>query len=205
MYNPQARISSDTKRNLEASMVLRMLTVTALLVTFLPMGAAAQNASSVVSAASKAMGVDNLNSITYAGTARNGAFGQSKSIGDPMGPLNVTQITQYTRTINFGQSADPMALVSRATGPTQPPTVPGVPAPMPGVLNQNITNQQLGAGWNQALNFWTTPWGFVKGAAAAVGDQSFSHKSQGGQSVLSYSPPALKSPSGQPYRVTGYL
>ena len=88
--------------------------------------------------------------------------------------------------------------MSRATG-RQPPTVPGVPAPMPGVFNQNITNQQLGAGWNQALNFWTTPWGFVKGAAAAVADASFSHKSQGGQSVLSYSPPALKSPSGQPY------
>jgi hypothetical protein len=48
------------------------------------------------------MGVDSLNSITYSGTARNGAFGQSKAIGDPMGPVNVTQITQYTRTINFG-------------------------------------------------------------------------------------------------------
>ena len=33
-------------------------------------------------------------SITYS-YARNGAFGQSKSIGEPMGPVNLTQITQY--------------------------------------------------------------------------------------------------------------
>ena len=78
----------------------------------------------------------------------------------------MTQITQYTRTINFGQAADPTALVSRATGPTQPPTVPGVPAPMPGVFNQNITGQQASTNWAQALNIWTTPWGFLKGAAA---------------------------------------
>ena len=185
-------------------MALRTLSAAALLVALSWTTAAAQDARTVVAAAAKAMGTDTLNSITYSGTARNGAFGQSKSIGEPMGPVNLTQITQYTRTINF-QKGEPAALVSRATGPTQPPTVPGVPAPMPGVFNQNITNQQLGAGWNQALNFWTTPWGFVKGAAAAVADASFSHKSQGGQCVLSYSPPALKSPSGQPYRVTGYI
>jgi glyoxylase-like metal-dependent hydrolase (beta-lactamase superfamily II) len=185
-------------------MALRTLSAAALIVALSWTTAAAQDARAVVAAAAKAMGTETLNSITYSGTARNGAFGQSKSIGNPMGPVNLTQITQYTRTINF-EKGEPAALVSRATGPTQPPAVPGVPPPMPGVFNQNVTNQQLSAGWNQALNVWTTPWGFVKGAAAAVADSSFSHKSQGGQSVLSYSPPALKSPSGQPYRVTGYI
>ena len=184
-------------------MALRTFTAAVLFVTMSWTTAAAQDAKAVVAATAKAMGVETLNSITYSGTARNGAFGQSKTIGNPMGPVNVTQITQYTRTINF-EKGEPAALVSRATGPTQPPTVPGTPAPMPGVFNQNITNQQVSANWNQALNFWLTPWGFVKGAAAAVADSSFSHKSQGGQSVLSYSPP-LKSPSGQPYRVTGYI
>ena len=121
-------------------MALRTLTAAALFVALSWTTAAAQNASAVIAAASKAMGVDNLNSITYSGTARNGAFGQSKSIGNPMGPVNVTQITQYTRTITF-EKGEPNALVSRATGPTQPPTVPGTPAPMPGVFNQNITNQ----------------------------------------------------------------
>src|SRR5687767_6601063 len=182
-------------------MLLRTLTVAALLVTF-STGAAAQNASSVLAAASKAMGVDTLNSITFSGTARNGQFGQSKAIGNPLGPTNATQITQYTRTINLAPPAAPTDLVSRATGPTQPPTVPGAPAPMPGVFNQNITGAQAtGNNWNNALNFWTTPWAFLKGAAA----NNATVREQGGQQVVSFSPPNLKSPSGQMYTVTGYI
>jgi glyoxylase-like metal-dependent hydrolase (beta-lactamase superfamily II) len=182
-------------------MLLRTLTSAALVVTLLPLGAAAQNAGSVVAAAAKAMGVDSLNSITYSGTARNGQFGQSKAIGAPLGPVNTTVITSYTRTINFAPSSDRAALVSRATGPTQPPTVPGVPAPMPGVFNQNITGAQLDTNWNQALNVWTTPWGFLKGAAA----NNATVRQQGGQQVVSFSPGNLKSPSGQAYTVTGYI
>jgi len=173
----------------------------AILVTSVSTGAVAQNAGPVITAASKAMGVDNLNSITFSGTARNGAFGQSKAIGDPMGTVNVTRITQYTRTINFGRPGDPASLVSRATGPTQPPTVPGAPAPMPGVFNQNITGQQAGTNWNQALNITLTPWGFLK--AAAAGNATV--RQQGGQQVVSFSPAGFKSPSGQTYTVTGYI
>ena len=182
-------------------MLFRTLPVAMLLVSVLSIGATAQDAKSVVATASKAMGVDNLNSITYSGTARNGAFGQSKSIGEPMGPLNLTQITMYTRTINFGKAADPAALVSRATGPTQPPKVPGVPAPMPGVFNQNITGMQATTNWVQAQNIGTTPWGFLKGAAA----NSATVRQAGGQQVVSFSPANFKSPSGQTYTVTGYL
>src|SRR5687767_12295309 len=181
--------------------MLRRLTQAAILVAVLPAGLAAQSASPVVGAASKAMGVDTLNSVTYSGTARNGAFGQSKSIGDPMGSVNVTQITQYSRTITFGPASAPTALVSRATGPTRPPTVPGVPAPMPGVFNQNITGTQATTNYGQALNIWTTPWGFLKGAAA----NNATARQQGGQQVVSFSPANFKSPSGQPYTVTGYI
>ena len=181
--------------------MLRKPIVAALLVTFLSMSAAAQNASSVVAAASKAMGVDNLNSITFSGTATNGAFGQSKSLGNPLGTVNATRITQYTRTINFGPAANPMALVSRATGPTQPAPSADVPAPPAGVFNQNITGAQLGNNWGQALNVWTTPWGFLKGAAA----NNATVRQQGGQQIVSFSPANLKSPSGQAYTVTGYI
>jgi glyoxylase-like metal-dependent hydrolase (beta-lactamase superfamily II) len=181
---------------------MRLLTAATLAVALCTAGVAAQNdAGAVVAAASKAMGADNLTSITYSGSARTGAFGQSKAIGNPMHPNNVTRITQYTRTINFGQAASPMALVSRATGPTQPATVPGVPPPMPGVFNQNITGQQASGNWGQALNIWTTPWGFLKGAAA----NNATVRRQGGQQVVSFSPANFKSPSGQMYTVTGYI
>jgi len=182
-------------------MPLKTSASAALLVILSAGSAVAQNAGTVVAAASKAMGADTLTSITYSGTARNGAFGQSKSIGDPLGPVNVTQITQYTRAVNFGQPADPTALVSRATGPTQPPTVPGTPPPMPGVFNQNITGMQATNNWTQALNIWTTPWGFLKGAAA----NKATVRQEGGQQVVSFTPPGFMSPSGQPYSVTGYI
>ena len=61
----------------------RTMTVVILL-SLLAIRAAAQDAASVVATASKAMGVDTLNGITYSGTARNGAFGQSKAIGEPI-------------------------------------------------------------------------------------------------------------------------
>jgi glyoxylase-like metal-dependent hydrolase (beta-lactamase superfamily II) len=180
--------------------IVRLALAAFLLIT-LSTSAAAQDAASVVAASAKAMGADALTSITYSGTARNGAFGQSKDIGDPMGPVNVTQITQYTRTINFAAATDPSALVSRATGPTQPPTVPGAPAPAPGVFNQNITSAQAGGNWTQALNIWTTPWGFLKAAAANTATM----RRQGGQQIVSFTPANYKSPSGQTYTVTGYI
>jgi glyoxylase-like metal-dependent hydrolase (beta-lactamase superfamily II) len=179
----------------------RTLTGAALIVTVLSTGAGAQNANPVVAAASRAMGVDTLNSITYSGTARNGAFGQSKAIGDPLTPVNVTEITAYTRTINFAPPAAPTALVSRATGPTRPPTVPGVPTQPAGVFNQNVTGAQAANNWAQALTIWTTPWGFLKGAAA----NTVTVRQDGGQQVVSFSPATPKSPSGQSYTVTGYI
>ena len=184
-------------------MLQRHLTLTAIVVTVLSTGLPAQDAKAVIAASSKAMGIDTLNSITYSGTARNGAFGQSKGIGEPMGPVNLTLITQYTRTINFDKPVEGTLLVSRATGPTQPPTVPGAPAPTPGVFNQNITPTQAASLWGQAQNIWTTPWGFLRLAATS----NASVRQHGGQQVVSFSPEKLnlKSASGQPYRVTGYL
>jgi len=180
--------------------MLRTLTLASLLVTFLAPAAMAQDAATVVAAASKAMGADNLNSIAYAGTAQNGAFGQSKSIGNPMGPVNLTRFTHYTRTISFTPAENPAALVSRATGVAQLPTVPGVAPPVPSVFNQTITAQQA-TSWAQALNMWTTPWGFLKRASV----DNATVRRQGEQQIVSFSPANFKSPSGSTYTVTGYI
>jgi glyoxylase-like metal-dependent hydrolase (beta-lactamase superfamily II) len=179
----------------------RKFSAALIVATTLVAGVYAQNASTVISNASMAMGVNNLTSITYSGTARNGAFGQSKALGDPLGTVNNTQITSYTRTINFAAPAAPTDLVSRATGPTQPAPTADVPTPMPGVFNQNVTGQQAATNFAQALNVLTTPWGFLKAAAA----NNATVRAQGGQQVVSFTPPGFMSPSGLPYQVTGYI
>src|SRR5688572_3641687 len=69
------------------SMRFVRLASAAFLLAALSTSAAAQDGASVVAAASKAMAADTLTSITYSGTARSGAFGQSKDIGEPMGPV----------------------------------------------------------------------------------------------------------------------
>ncbi len=183
-------------------MLFRTLTGAALLVTFIASSAAAQNAGAVVAAASKAMGADTLTSITYSGSARNGAFGQSKALGDPLGTVNNTQIPVYTRTIRFTPAAQPTDLVSRAFGATQPAPTADIPTPMPGQFQQNITGQQATTNFGQALNVLTTPWGFLKAAATAT---NVTARAQGGQQVVSFSPAGFMSPSGLPYTVTGYI
>jgi glyoxylase-like metal-dependent hydrolase (beta-lactamase superfamily II) len=79
-----------------------------------------------------------------------------------------------------------------------PPTIPGVPPPQPGNFNQVIT--PANAAWTQQLQIWTTPWGFLKGAAA----NNATVRSDKTGNVVTWSPSA-KSPSGQPYRVVGYI
>jgi glyoxylase-like metal-dependent hydrolase (beta-lactamase superfamily II) len=173
--------------------MFRKLAVAAGIVTVLSLGAGAQDANTVVANATKAMGATGLSSLTYSGSAANGNFGQSKTIA---GPLAVTTISNYTRAIDLTQPA------SRATGATMPPTIPGAPPPQAGTFNQNIA--PANAAWTQQLEIWVTPWGFLKGAAA----NNASSRSQrvGGKAynVVSWSP-AQKSPSGQPYRLNGYI
>ena len=72
------------------------LAVAALFMTSLSTATVAQDATAVIGAASKAMGADGLNSITYTGSAATGNFGQSRNIA---GPLAVTTVTNYTRAI----------------------------------------------------------------------------------------------------------
>lgn len=162
------------------------------LTAWLSIGVVAQNAAAVVANASKTMGVETLRSITFSGTAQNANFGQSRNIANPWVTTGTTRITNYTRAIDFGQPA------SRAFGPTQPPAVPGAPAPMPGNFNQNITPAQNN--WTQQLEIWITPWGFLKGAAA----NNATMRQSGRLSAVSWSP-AIKAPSGQPYVVTGFI
>lgn len=167
--------------------------VTALLICMLLVSTSAQDAKTVIANASKAIGAEGLDSITYSGSAAIGNFGQSRSIS---ARLSSTSIRNYARTIDFRK---PM---SRATGDTFPPAVEGAPPPEPGTYDQTITPDNLA--WTEHLQIWTTPWGFLRGAAANNATVR-SRKIEGVQYQEVKWSPAQKAPSGKSYPVIGYI
>ena len=154
----------------------------------------AEDARSVVEAASKAMGVVDLKSITISGAAATGNFGQSRTISFG---LASTSIRNYVRTIDFTVPA------SHASGIAQPPAaVRGGPLPPTGIYEEMITPAT--PAWVQQMQIWATPWGFLVGAAANNATVK-SQKIDGVQYKAVTWSPAQKSPSGLPYKLTGYI
>ena len=62
----------------------------------------AQDAKTIVSNSSKAMGAENLNSITYYGSGANYNLGQSNNANGPWPQAN---LNDYRRSIDFTQPA----------------------------------------------------------------------------------------------------
>ena len=139
----------------------------------------AQDAKSVISTASKAMGIDNVNSVMFYGSGANFTLGQSNNAN---GPWPRTNLNDYTRAIDFTQSA------SRATAVTWSAPVTGGAAAQ-GAFNQNIT--AANNGWAQQLEIWITPWGFLKGAAA----NNATVRTQAGKTIVTWNS-MQKAPSG---------
>jgi glyoxylase-like metal-dependent hydrolase (beta-lactamase superfamily II) len=162
------------------------------LVAVFATASAAQDSKSVISNASKAMGVDGLNSVTFYGAGANFNLGQNNNSNAPWPRINAND---YVRTIDFTQPA------SRATWVTFAAPVTGGPAAQ-GNGQQNITPANMA--WAQQLEIWITPWGFLRGAAA--NNATVRAQTVGGRrfNVVTFNPP-VKSPGGQPYRVIGYI
>ncbi|MEY2853992.1 MAG: hypothetical protein RL030_1124 [Pseudomonadota bacterium] len=173
-------------------MKLRQLTF-GLLLSLAATTAWAQDAKSVIANASKAMGLDGLNSLYYYGSGKNFSLGQNNNanIPWPQTPLN-----DYVRAIDFSVPA------SRATWSTYAvPVTGGAAALQRG--QQNIL-PATASNWGQQLEIWTTPWGFLKGAAA--NNATAKRETVGGKAfqVVSWNAP-VKSPGGKDYRVVGYI
>ncbi|HVS25261.1 MAG TPA: MBL fold metallo-hydrolase, partial [Gammaproteobacteria bacterium] len=154
--------------------------------------ASAQSAAAVIANASKAMGADGLNSITYSGAAANYNLGQNNNANYPW-PRN--NVNDYRRTIDFTRPA------SLATGVTYGQAVTGG-FPTAGAFTQNITPQSQA--WAQQLEIWVTPWGFLKGAAAH--NATVAQRTIGGErfNVVTWEAP-VKAPSGVAYKLVGYV
>ena len=152
----------------------------------------AQDARTAIDDATRAMGVSGLTSVTYSGAAAEGNFGQSRTISFG---LASTSIASYTFTIDFSQPA------ARATGLTTPPAGRGMPPPQRGTLDRTIAPN---AAWPEQFQIWVTPWGFLKGAAANAATMKSQRIEGSAYKVVTWVPPQ-KAPSGQPYRVVGYI
>lgn len=155
---------------------------------------------SALDAAIAAMGVDDLQTLTYNGEAwrvRN-SFRQTRAASPPW-PERDT-ITTYQRTLDF---SDPQRPSSRATGETFASNLFLEP-PVPGTYEQNIPASQQN--WGQQLEIWLTPWGFLKGAEFYGATESTQQLDGRDVTAISWqSPESQLSPGGLRYTVTGYL
>jgi len=182
--------------------VFKKLSVVAICLALLCASAFAQDANTVIANAQKALG--DVKSITYSGAAKDVAFQQCganatdmtcKGTHDPMRPIN-----NYVRVIDLTAPA------SRHTGATNNIGPGGSTALTPGTFFQQVTAQQADVSqpWAASLEFYITPWGFLKGAAennATVSRRKVDGKNY---TVLSWSP-AVKAPSGKSYVINGYV
>jgi glyoxylase-like metal-dependent hydrolase (beta-lactamase superfamily II) len=172
-------------------MTKKHLAVAALLLS-LSATAAAQDGKTVVANAMKAMGSENLSSITYYGSGANFGLGQSNNAN---GQWPRTNLNDYRRSIDFTLPA------LRSTAVTFAAPVTGGAAAQ-AAFNQNVT--PANTAWAQQLDIWVSPWGFLKGAAA----NSATTRAQtiGGKryNVVTWETPQ-KAPSGIPYKVVGYI
>ncbi|HEX6996856.1 MAG TPA: MBL fold metallo-hydrolase [Gammaproteobacteria bacterium] len=174
----------------------------AVCLSFVCATATAQDARTVIANAQRALG--NPQSITYSGAARDVAFQQCggnatamicHGTHDPMRP-----ITNYVRVIDLQTPS------SRQRGDTMNYGPGGSTTPMPGTFFQEVTPQEADVSqpWAQSLDFYITPWGFLKGAAE--NDATASRRRVDGEeyTVLSWSP-TVKAPSGNAYTVNAYV
>jgi len=182
--------------------VLKKLAVFAICLAALCASAMAQDAKTVIANAQKALG--DVKSITYSGSAKDVAFQQCGANStemqchgthDPMRPIN-----NYVRVIDLAAPA------SRATGATNNIGAGGSTALTPGTFSQMISPQQTDVSqpWANSLEFYITPWGFLKGAAA--NNATVSKKKVDGKNytVLTWSP-TVKAASGKSYSINGYI
>ena len=125
--------------------------VIAVLVALMSGALAAQDASTVINNASRAMGGDKLKTIEFSGSGADFALGQGQNPGPYPRFLNKT----YTRVINYETPATQMTRV-RLQGENPPHG--GGNQPLRGENPQNQTIiVNASTPWVQQLDIWMTP------------------------------------------------
>ena len=181
---------------------MKKLALIAIYVACASGSALAQDAKTVIINAQRALG--DVTSITYSGQAKDVAFQQCganaaamtcRGTHDPMRP-----ISNYVRVIELAAPA------SRHTGTTNNIGAGGSTTVTPGTFFQQVTPQQADVAqpWAGSVEFYLTPWGFLKGAADNGATATRRRVDGRNYTVLTWSP-RVTAPSGKNYVVNGYL
>lgn len=138
----------------------RISAVAVVLLVVMAWSAAAQDASPVITNASKAIGADRLKTVEYSGSGSDFALGQGMNPGPYPRFINKT----FTRVIDFEAPASYMTRV-RLQGENPPRG--GGNQPLRGEATQTQTIiVNANTPWAQQLDIWMTPHGFLRAAAA---------------------------------------
>jgi glyoxylase-like metal-dependent hydrolase (beta-lactamase superfamily II) len=154
---------------------------------------AAQDATTIIANASKAIGVDILKTVQYSATGFDFALGQAPNPSSPW-PKFINK--SYTRAIDFEAAA---SRVERVRVQGENPPHGGGQQPIVGEqpVNQTIV-VSAGTPWVQQLEIWMMPHGFLR--AAAKRNATVEAKTVGGRkyTVVSFA-------GDNKARVNGYL
>lgn len=186
----------------EENAVLKKLVLLATGCAFLCGIALAQDAKTVIANAQKALG--DVKSITFSGSAKDVAFQQCganatdmicKGMHDPMRPIE-----NYVRVIDL------TAPSWRHTGATRNIGAGGSTTITPGTMFFQATAQQLDVSqpWAGSVEFYLTPWGFLKGAAENNATASRRRVDGKNYTVLTWSP-KVTAASGKNYTINAYV
>jgi len=158
------------------------------------------DAAAIVASSIDAMGMEFFTSVNYSGEAwrvRN-SFRQTRTASPPW-PERDT-ISNYQRAIDLRNVGSP---VSRASGDTFASNL-FLDPPVAGTYTQNVAADQRA--WNQQLEVWLTPWGFLKGAQQYGATAAEQMLDGAAVTALTWqSPETQTSPGGLRYTVTGYI
>ena len=126
----------------------------------LPWSASAQDARTVITNASNALGVNALKTVQYSATGYDFALGQAPNATSPW-PKFINK--SYTRSINF---ETPASKVDRVRAQAENPPRGGGQQPVIGDQPQSQTIiVDANTPWVQQLEIWMTPHGFLRAAA----------------------------------------
>ena len=118
-----------------------------LLVATIPAMILAQDASTILTNAVKAMGAENLRTIQFSGMGSNAGIGQNTN---PNNRWPLVRVKTYNREMDFSATASHVQMVRVQNGADQ-------------TQNQYISSTSP---WASQFSFWLTPFGFIKGALA---------------------------------------